>query len=512
MNVVVPHILIANADGIARQALSQVLRQQGFEHITTVESGVAAAHVLNNEIVHMLITDIALGQLDGWRLIRILRSGVLRTRASIPVIVVSSAYSEHIAKITAKEYGVNRFLAFVDYQNLPSVVKQLMATEAHQPLRSSLLVIEDNEDTAHLINRVLQHRFQVELAFDGETGLQAWQERRHDLVLLDLMLPYMSGDEVLAKIIALCPQQPVIMMTAYSSAEQALRLVLAGAVDFLPKPFRAEQLRQVCEIAARHEDYMLTNAQFKRRLHQLEVAQASAKAAEQSKSAFLTTMSHEMLTPLNGILGTVQLLQWDDEAVEPACLQQALHDINQAGEHLHALLKRLLELASLQAGDLHLEQQPMQIDEWIAEVVMPLYQQAMEHNNVLDVHCASDLGTIVTDKEKATKILRELLENACKFTHNGYIVLEVERIHKESANWLQCKVTDNGIGINAETQAQLFNQLFSQQDNSTSRRYSGTGSGLAYAKGLSERLGGQLHFESEDGSGSTFVLHLPFVV
>lgn len=506
----IPHILLANADDTARQALLQVLRQQGFEHITAVENGLAAAHVLNTEVVHLLITDILLGQLDGWRLTRILRSGVLRSRASIPVIVVSSTYSEHIAEITAKEYGVNRFLPFVEYQRLPTVVTQLFANEAQQPLQATLLVIEDNEDTAYLIERVLQHRFQIELSFDGETGLQAWLERRHDLVLLDLMLPYKSGDEVLASIMATRPQQPVIIMTAHSSAEQALNLMLAGAVDFLPKPFRAEQLRQVCEIASRHEDYMLTNAQFKQRLQQLETAQAAAAQAEQSKSAFLTNMSHEMLTPLNGILGTVQLLQWDDTPGKPPRLQKALQDIEQAGEHLHALLKRLLELASLQAGDLHFQTQSVLIDEWIAEVAMPLYQYAIAHNNVLDVHCAADLGTIDTDKEKASRILAELLENACKFTQNGYIVLEVESVQESQNRWLQCKVTDNGIGISADTQSHLFDALFSQQDNSSSRRYGGTGTGLVYAHGLCQRLGGQLQVESEEGIGSTFILRLPF--
>ncbi len=505
-----PHILIANADDAARLALQQVLRQQGFEYLTAVENGMAAAQILNTESVQLLITDILLAQLDGWRLTRILRSGVLHSRASIPVIVVSSTYSEHIAEITAKEYGVNRFLPFVEYRKLPTVVTQLLATQAQRPLQSTLLVIEDHEDTAHLIERVLQQRFDIELAFDGRAGLEAWQARRHNLVLLDLMLPQMSGDQVLVKIMAVRPKQPVIMMTAHSSASQALHLMLNGAVDFLPKPFRAEQLRQVCEIASRHEDYMLTNAQFKQRLQQLEIAQTAAKAAEQSKSRFLTTMSHEMLTPLNGILGTVQLLELENEAIEPARLQQALQDISQAGEHLHGLLKRLLELASLHANELHFQTQSVVIDEWVAEIVMPLYQQSTARNNVLDVHCANNLGTIHTDPEKASKILSELLDNACKFTQNGYIVLEVERVQEAAQDWLQCAVTDNGIGISPPMQTHIFDELFSQQDNSSSRRYGGTGSGLVYANSLCKRLGGELRVSSEEGVGSTFVLRLPY--
>ncbi len=506
-----PHILIANADNKARQALQQVLRQQGFDHLTAVEDGTAAAYVLNTEIVHLLITDILLGRLDGWRLIRLLRSGVTRTRAGVPVLVVSSTYSEHIAEVTAKEYGVNRLLPFSDYQQLPEVVTQLLTTEALRPLKSSLLVIEDNVDTARLIDRVLHQRFQIELAFDGKTGLAAWQARRHNLVLLDLMLPHMSGDQVLAAIMRERAQQPVVIMTAHSSATQASRLMLAGAVDFLPKPFRAEQLRQVCEIASRHEDYMLTNAQFKQRLQQLESAQAAASAAEQSKSVFLTTMSHEMLTPLNGILGTVQLLQWEVEELSLERLQQALQDISKAGKELLNLLKKLLELASLQAGDLHFQRQPLLIEEWIAEVAMPFYQRATEQNNILDVQYPSGLGTFFTDKDKASKILQQLLDNACKFTHNGYIVLDVQSIKEgteESQTWLHCTVTDNGIGISAPAQIHLFEQ-FAQQDNSSSRRYGGTGTGLVYAKALCERLGGHLQVQSEAGVGSTFTLHLP---
>src|SRR5690606_4810287 len=108
-----------------------------------------------------------------------------------------------------------------------------------------VLMIEDHADTAQVARRVLRQRFDVEVATDGLSGLDAWKQRRHDLVLLDVMLPGMSGPQVLEAILAIDSHQPVVVMTAYSTIELAEDLMLKGAADFIAKPFRVEQLRRV---------------------------------------------------------------------------------------------------------------------------------------------------------------------------------------------------------------------------------------------------------------------------
>jgi diguanylate cyclase (GGDEF)-like protein/PAS domain S-box-containing protein len=256
-------LLLVMPDPTVRARLRQTLEQEDLRSVSEVKDGRAAIDSLRSGRVDALITDIALDHLDGWRLARLVRSGVFPTREDIPILVVSRAYSERIAEATAKEHEINTFLTLDQAQSqLGQKVRDCLAGSLFQPWRSRLLVIEDYPDTAQLAERVLGKRFEIELAADGEAGLQAWRERRHDLVLLDVMLPKKSGPAVLREILAEHPSQAVVIMTAYERTEHACELMLEGAVDFIAKPFRAEQLRRVCNIAVRRTDYLVSNEQF----------------------------------------------------------------------------------------------------------------------------------------------------------------------------------------------------------------------------------------------------------
>jgi diguanylate cyclase (GGDEF)-like protein/PAS domain S-box-containing protein len=255
------HILLVNRDPELRSALREALDTAGFARVTEANDGVAAIQHLNNGTIDALVTDIPLGTLDGWRLARLVRSGVFPCPADIPILVVSRSYSEHIAEVTAKEYEINRFFTFEQRHQLPHALRDAL-NGGGPPQRPSLLVIEDDADIQRIVQRVLDRRFEIEAATDGLAGLEAWRARRHSLVLLDVMLPELSGPEVLKAILAEHPHQTVVIMTADGTPQRAAELVLGGAADFIAKPFRSEQLRRVCEIAARREDYMISNQQF----------------------------------------------------------------------------------------------------------------------------------------------------------------------------------------------------------------------------------------------------------
>lgn len=258
-------IVIAIADEKLRSRVVHVMRSDGYGELLEARSGSEAIELLADDTVTGLITDVLLGDIDGWRLARLVRSGALKAVSSIPILVVSSTYSERIADVTAKHYQVNHFVPIDSIAILPTVMRQYMANQADGPPKSSLLVIEDYADTIELIERVLGPRFEIEHATDGESGLEAWKARHHDLVLMDVMLPKMSGSTVLKEMLEIDPFQSVVMMTAYGSAERASKLMLQGAADFISKPFRAEQLRRVCEIAVQREDFLISNEQFAQR-------------------------------------------------------------------------------------------------------------------------------------------------------------------------------------------------------------------------------------------------------
>ncbi len=276
-----PEILIVNQDPLARGALLKALKATG-RTVIAAESGAAAIQILQTTAIQLVITDIDTGNFDGWRLARIIRSGIYRCGASIPIIVVTKSWCERITEITAREFGINHLLPFEHLFKLPSLVSDCFNSHIEGLSMPRLLIVEDHSDNARLASRILRHRFEVEVQYDGLAGFNAWQERRHDLVLLDVMLPKLSGPQVLDKILSVAPQQPVVIMTAHGTMELAEELMVRGAVDFISKPFRSEQLRQVCELASRREDYMVSNAQVAARLESLhESTQAYRKISEE---------------------------------------------------------------------------------------------------------------------------------------------------------------------------------------------------------------------------------------
>ena len=209
------------------------------------------------------------------------RSGVFKCSSDTPIVVVSATFCDRIAEVTAKEFGVNRFLTLKDRKLLATTVYECLTEHAVRANKPTLLVVEDDPDNARLAERVLRGRFDVEIASDGRAGLEAWKARHHDLVLLDIMLPKMSGAEVLQAILNIRPTQAIVAITADATMERSEELMLAGAADFVGKPFDPEQLRRVCEAAARREDYVVSNEQFAQRLHALhESREAYRKVAK----------------------------------------------------------------------------------------------------------------------------------------------------------------------------------------------------------------------------------------
>ncbi|MGI8782579.1 MAG: response regulator transcription factor, partial [Acidobacteriota bacterium] len=133
-------------------------------------------------------------------------------------------------------------------------------------------VVEDDERIAALIHDSLSYGFETETRNDGESGLAAWREHHHDLVILDLVLPRMSGDEVLQGIMEIDSTQPVIILTAHATSSRHQELVLAGAVDFLAKPFQVDELRHTCESVLRYRRLTDTHADWQEKenaIHQL---------------------------------------------------------------------------------------------------------------------------------------------------------------------------------------------------------------------------------------------------
>ncbi|MCU4181792.1 hybrid sensor histidine kinase/response regulator [Bosea sp. BH3] len=236
---------------------------------------------------------------------------------------------------------------------------------------------------------------------------------------------------------------------------------------------------------------------------ELVEARARAEAANEAKSRFLATVSHEFRTPLNGILGMADLLSDTGPDAEQATYIEALRS---SGEALLALVDDILDVAKVEAGKLELVEEPFDLVQLIETVTELMAPRAQAKGLELAAHIAPDLpARLVGDRDRLRQILLNLVGNAVKFTEAGGVGLS---LRKEGAGF-EIVVADTGPGIPSDRLELIFGE-FEQLESGTGERQSGTGLGLAIVRRLVGLMGGEVRAESRIGEGATFRLVLPF--
>ncbi len=244
--------------------------------------------------------------------------------------------------------------------------------------------------------------------------------------------------------------------------------------------------------------------QRKRAERELISAREFAEAANRSKSDFLANMSHEIRTPLTSILGYADLL--NDRSLSTIDRDSHIATIKNSGSHLLKIINDVLDLSKIEAGKMEIEETPFSPAEITEEVLSYFRGAASAKGITLTAVAASSVPrTICSDPVRVRQILVNLVGNAVKFTECGSINVAFRMMHSDESPTplMAFDVRDTGIGISSEHRAKLF-APFTQADNSTTRRFGGTGLGLTICRRMAQLLGGDICFTSEVGQGSTF--------
>ena len=244
------------------------------------------------------------------------------------------------------------------------------------------------------------------------------------------------------------------------------------------------------------------------RTQELTRAKQRAEEANQSKSRFLATMSHEFRTPLNAILGFSQLLQMDDSL--GGTQQGKVRLIRDSGEHLLSLISDVLDMASIEAGKVRLQPAPLDLHALLDAVCDAVRLRAEQKLLRFGVDLDPELPyRLVADGQRVRQVLLNLLSNAVKFTDHGEVVLAVRVQEQQPGNTrLHFEVRDSGIGMDPIQMARLFQPF--EQVSDEARRQGGTGLGLSISQQLVRLMDGQLRVQSEPGRGSVFSFELAF--
>ena len=261
-------------------------------------------------------------------------------------------------------------------------------------------------------------------------------------------------------------------------------------------------------LESQNADLTALNDRLEQQHQEVTRLNAELDQAGKLKDQFLANMSHELRTPLNSVIGFSDLLldMVSADGLDVATQRDYLETIARNGRHLLGLINELLDLSKIAAGRMELRLEPLDLHELLHEAADSVRAQLEARKHTLAIEPPRDRVLVQADRGRLHQVLLNLLSNAIKFTTDGGRIAVSARL--EDPGRVRIAVSDSGIGIAAEDQGKLF-QEFVQLDASASRRYEGTGLGLALSKRLVELHGGTIGVESQLGKGSTFWFTLP---
>jgi signal transduction histidine kinase len=371
---------------------------------------------------------------------------------------------------------------------------------------SKILVVDDDERNVRLLESILRASgYPVIKAYDGQEALDLIASERPDLVLLDVMMPRMSGLEVCQKVRSQYETRllPVIMVTALNALEEKVQALEMGADDFLSKPINKVELlaklRSMLRVKSLHDEVERTRRELERKNEDL-------LRMEEFKEKLIQMVVHDLKNPLAGIMGNLQLLRLQDPAQDAGHLQEIVGRTEESAKQLMEMILNILDLARLEEGKLEIRRKAVRPPELAQSCLRQVAGMAARAEVRLVAALEGAPGVLQADPVLLSRILGNLLSNALKHTPaGGKIEVGVAREGEMARFW----VKDSGEGIPPNLLPRIFDKFVVGAGDHEMRRAYDTGLGLTFCKMAIEAHGGRIGVESEPGRGSTFSFSLP---
>ncbi len=395
-----------------------------------------------------------------------------------------------------------------------SDIDQSLAREVKD---AAILIVDDNLSNVDLLREILSHDGYTRVR--GETDPRIvpalCEAERHDLLLIDIRMPHMSGFELMERLRAIHGDDyvPVLVLTAHTDQETRRRSLELGANDFLTKPFIAWELlhrvRNMLEIRMLYRRAAEQNRDLERRVQErtaeLSAALEAARQAHRAKLDFLSMMSHELRTPLNSIIGFAEVLAGQSlgKLGHPDYTEYVAL-IGESGNALLTMVNNILDYTRGATGAIELLESDVDLPRLLSSCVGLLGPKAEPKGIALAVEPVPPV-IVRADHRRLREILLNLLDNAVKFgAPGGHVAVRAEL----RPDALAIHVSDDGPGIPPDIADRIFSP-FTQAEPTLVRQNEGIGLGLAIVRRFAELHGGSVELDSAPGRGTRVTVLLP---
>ncbi len=369
---------------------------------------------------------------------------------------------------------------------------------AHLKKGISIMIVEDENIVA------LDMRYRLEafgytvcpVVTSGDAAVSAAATWKPDLILMDIQLRGSIDGVESARLIHNDTEIPIVFVTAFADDETLERVKASDAYGYIVKPYHERELCIAIEMGLSKHRYE----------QELRIAKEAAEASDKAKSRFLSNISHELKTPLNSIIGFMDLAAGTGDAEE---LSEYIYHAARSARKLETKIDSILDYTKLEFGGLAPINSEFELEQFMVDCWMPFTGDADSKGVGARMHIDPNLPKHISGDEGKLKIIvRNLIDNAVKFTDSGHVLLSAERATTDAGStYLSLRVSDTGSGIPEERLSTAF-ALFAQIDDSTTRAAEGMGLGLPLAKALADFLQVHLECSSKPGCGTEFSLRV----